>query len=564
MVNEQPSPVLRLLPSLTDVAFLMPMVFLFLGMEGGRRMLEGDTGWHIRTGEWILANGRVPERDIFSYTKPGEPWFAWEWGWDVIFGWLHQHWGMAAVVLASIVLLGVTFALLFRLTLRKCDNVLIAIGVTLLAIGGSSIHWLARPHLFSLFFVVVFYWVLEGAAEGRIRRLAWLPVLSVFWTNLHGGFFLGILLAGTYGAGELAGWLFGADGGERRAALRRSRPFLLTALGCLAASFVNPYTYRLHLHIIGYLTDSYHLQNINEFLSISFQHPLARFFEVMLALGAVAAFLNLSRKRYVYTFLIAGFAHMALFASRNIPLFLIVAAPVVAAMLQEFVSALQQAPVAGWLRRTARGFEETAREFGAMDRPWRLHLTSAMAVFMLIAVFYAPNPPEKFRADYDPKRYPDRALEVMHRDGSPARIFTNDEWGDYLIYRLYPGTKVFVDGRSDFYGAEFSHKYLNAYNSKYDWQRNLDEYAVDTVLLPVDAPLAGTLKESRQWRVVYDDGMAIVFRCASKAAPGAVEESSIVRSTTGNVRGQEVADTGGGDRRITENQSDQSERRRQL
>ena len=34
-----------------------------------------------------------------------------------------------------------------------------------------------------------------------------------------------------------------------------------------------------------------------------------------------------------------------------------------------------------------------------------------------------------------------------------ARIFTHDQWGDYLIYRLYPQTKVFMDGRSDFYGT---------------------------------------------------------------------------------------------------------------
>ena len=60
----------RLLPSLTDVAFLMPLAFLFLRMGGATGMLgDGDTGWHVRTGEWILANGRVPHEDMFSYTQ---------------------------------------------------------------------------------------------------------------------------------------------------------------------------------------------------------------------------------------------------------------------------------------------------------------------------------------------------------------------------------------------------------------------------------------------------------------------------------------------------------------
>ncbi len=68
----KPSPVIRWLPSLTDVAFLMPLALLFLRMDGAQRMLgDGDTGWHIRTGEWILQNGRVPDTDLFSFTKAG-------------------------------------------------------------------------------------------------------------------------------------------------------------------------------------------------------------------------------------------------------------------------------------------------------------------------------------------------------------------------------------------------------------------------------------------------------------------------------------------------------------
>ena len=122
---------IRFLPSLTDVAFLMPLVFLFVRMNGAQRLLgDGDTGWHIRTGEWILQNGRVPTTDFYSFTKPGQPWYAWEWLWDVVFAWLHQQAGMAAVVLASILVLCLTFALLFREVRRTCPNVLIAFGAT--------------------------------------------------------------------------------------------------------------------------------------------------------------------------------------------------------------------------------------------------------------------------------------------------------------------------------------------------------------------------------------------------------------------------------------------------
>src|SRR3989442_11040693 len=136
------SRVVRVLPSLTDVAFILPILFVFGGMRGAYSLLgDADTGWHLRTGEWILANGRVPRTDIFSYTRPGEPWFAWEWGWDVLFARLYQSFGMASVVLASMLIISLTTALLFRLGRRKADNLFVAFAVTALAMADSSLRW---------------------------------------------------------------------------------------------------------------------------------------------------------------------------------------------------------------------------------------------------------------------------------------------------------------------------------------------------------------------------------------------------------------------------------------
>src|SRR5579871_6686758 len=99
MQSTKPPFAVRFLPSLTDMAFLMPIVFLCARMDGAKTLLaDGDTGWHIRTGEWILNHHQVPARDPFSFTKPGETWFAWEWLSDVIFAWLNSHGGMATLL----------------------------------------------------------------------------------------------------------------------------------------------------------------------------------------------------------------------------------------------------------------------------------------------------------------------------------------------------------------------------------------------------------------------------------------------------------------------------------
>lgn len=532
MGKEKTNPVLWCLPSLTDVAFVMPMILVFSRLEGAKHLLsDGDTGWHIRAGDWILQNGRVPDRDIFSYTKPNEPWFAWEWLWDVIFSWLHATWGMAAVVVTSLIVLSVTSALLYRLVRRKCSNVLIAIGVVFLANAASTIHWLARPHLFTLLFLVVFYSLLERVRDGRTRLLWFLPPLTIVWANLHGGFFVGIVLIGMYAAGELASWLFEADSEARRAALARSKPYLVTAAACAAASLINPYFYQLHVHIYRYLTDPYHFRHISEFQSLSFQHPVALYFEPGLALAVVAAVWNLYHKRFAYALILTGFGHLALMSARNIPIFMLLAAPIVAETLKELLALVRERNVASWLKKAAVGFQSFAADIGEMDAAGRIPLASAAAGALLIALFYlAPEAP-LLRAEYDPERYPAGAIEVLRAPDLAQSIFTHDEWGDYLIYRLFPETKVFVDGRSDFYGASFNKQYVNVMGVKYDWSKTLDSYGVDTVLLPVDAPLASTLKESRQWRPVYDDGRAIVFRsrdslAASASRPEGVQASA--------------------------------------
>lgn len=521
MQNSRPSLAVRLLPSMTDFAFLMPIAFLFGRMDGAKTLLgDCDTGWHIRTGEWIVRNHQVPAVDVFSFTKAGEPWFAWEWLSDILFAWLNHHGGLATVVLFSVVMLAVTFLLLFRMALRRA-NPIVAVVITMVAAASSAIHWLARPHLFTLLFLVLFYRALENVREGRTRLLGIpylviLPAAMVLWTNLHGGFIVGILLLGAYGVGDLLKMALSADAGQALAARLRARAFLLSTLGCVAASLINPYFYHLHVHVVKYLFDPFQAQHIVEFLTLNFHHPVAIFFETLLILGAGAAIWHGARGSYTEAVLLLMWGHGALLASRNIPLFGIVAAPIVAAAVDAWLKKAPGLEVAPWLRNAARKYTALAAEVAEIDGLARWHGISIATVVVIGALLYAPNPPKRFRPEYDPKVYPAGAVAVL-RNEPAARIFTNDEWGDYLIYQLYPGHRVFVDGRSDFYGDDFVQRYLDVMSVKYDWQKTLDGFGINTILLPTDAPLAGALKESARWRVVYDDGISLIFQPAQKA-----------------------------------------------
>jgi hypothetical protein len=521
MKSPAQSVAVRFLPSLTDVAFIVPLIFQFNQLGGAPSLLaDGDTGWHLRTGEWIMAHGRVPHQDVFSYTHLGKPWFAWEWLWDVCFGFLNQHFGLAAVVALSMLVICCTSAMLYRLVLRKCSNPVLAIGVTCLAAAGASIHWLARPHLFTLFFAVLFFGILDrahiesqnGVAGPQTRKMLWLlPVLTVLWTNLHGGFVAGLILIAAYAGGGLAVALLEPAPDNRRLMLKKVQPFLICGGLCALATLINPYGIGLHEHIVKYLMDPYYYEHITEFMSFNFSHPASKYVEPLMMLGVAAAGWNLYRRRFEYFLLLAGWLHLALHARRNVPLYSIIAAPLVAEAMVCWLRELRSAQVVEWVKSLAQRFEESAASIAETDRLPRLHLASAMAIGLVALLLFSPQAPKTFQASQDPKEFPVEAANMLVRDGDD-HIFTSDSWGGYLIYRLYPKAEVFIDGRSDFYGADFELKYAAVVGAKYDWDQTLDHYGAQTVLVPVEYSLASVLKENPRWRVVYDDKVAILFR----------------------------------------------------
>jgi hypothetical protein len=512
------SRIVHFLPSLTDIAFLLPIVLLFTRMDGVKTLLgDGDTGWHIRTGQWILTHHAIPHQDIFSFTKPGAPWFAWEWMSDLIFGFLHSHWGLPGIAIASIVIICLTSAALFRLVLSKCGNRLIAIAVTFLVAIGCSVHWLARPHLFTLLFTVIWLAVLERAAEGD-KNLVWLlPFGCILWANLHGGFVLGILLIVTYAAGAVLDGFFSGEQNVRLQHFRKARKYLVVASLSLLASLLNPYGYHLHEHIAGYLNDSSQFNGVAEFQTLSFHHPVAVYLEMMLGLGVLAAIHYIRHRRFTPALLILSWAHLALFAGRNIPLFALISAPFVAGALDELLqsglSEFQNFP------RTVRFIwsivHDVSEEVQIFDRPWRAYMVPVASMVLLTSVVSANAHVAKFRAEYDPKRYPTGAVSMLALRGAEHRIFCDDEWGDYLAYRLYPTGRVFVDGRTDFYGGKFVGNYLKILGVEYDWQKKLDRYGVDTLLLSTKSAIAETAKLSPRWKVAYDDGVAVVLESSN-------------------------------------------------
>jgi hypothetical protein len=228
-------------------------------------------------------------------------------------------------------------------------------------------------------------------------------------------------MVGAYGVGELLQTALAADHAGWRPGLRRAAEYFAIAAACLSASLVNPYTYHLHLHVWAYLRDPYLSQHIMEFMSLSFQHPLAPFLEAILLGGALASAWCVSEGRYTEPLLYLIWAHEALAASRNIPICMILTVPMVAEAAHAAFQRLPQRHVAGWLRALAARLNRTVADTCETDALPRWYAVSAAGVLLLAALLWAHNPPKRFRAEFDPQAFPAGAMSVSHRPGFRGR-----------------------------------------------------------------------------------------------------------------------------------------------
>jgi hypothetical protein len=495
-----------LIPSLSDLFFLAILIWVFMssGSAGWQGLLvDGDVGWHIRTGQYILDHHAVPRHDLYSFSKPDAPWYAWEWLTDVIDGSLHRLAGLKGIVLLAGVVIATFATTLIRRMVWRETHLFVAMVVALVGVGSASIHFLARPHVFTLLLLSISVWMIEADRKQASRRIWWLIPMTVVWTNLHGGFLALIATLGLAAAGTaVEAWTGRA---QWTLAIRYG---ILTA-ACAAASLVNPYGYHLHQHVGEYLRSDWIRSVIQEFQSPSFRNENMLQFEGLMLTGVIVAGMLFRRWRVVEGLWILYFAHMALGSVRHVPLFVTVAAPIIAAEIAEWWKSWTAGAPKASLVGIVNGM--------AADSIGQFRRTSAWPV-LVVGALVMLRQPIPWPTDFAPEVFPVKMVHGHEAEILNGRVMTTDQWADFLIY-TNPKQKVFVDGRSDFYGPEIGNQYIHLMNGQWDWDQLMTKYGFNVALLPVESSLSQLLKLRSDWRIVEDDGKRIFFVNHLKPVP---------------------------------------------
>jgi hypothetical protein len=494
------------IPDLALVAAWVTLFYCLFLFQGTQTLFrDSDAGWHIRSGEAILETGTLPHSDPYSFTMAGRPWFAWEWGADVVTGAVHRAAGLTGVALLYGVVIAAGVWLWLRLHWVVGGNFLLAAALLPLALSTCNIHWLARPHVWGWCFAIVALREVEFAQQRfRWRDGARIGVGMALWANVHASFFLGPLMALLYAGGHWVRPLLWDLG--RCVEWRRARWSAAAAAVGALATLANPYGWNLHAHVARYLGDSALLSRIGEYQSFDFHAPGTGQILAAVLIAAAGGVLALGQKHVGRFALSALVVAAGLRSARALPLVALLLLPLANAGITQALRTSM-----GLRQSVRRGFDRFLRYSENLRRiDAGCHGAAVAWIVPLLCFSLLKTPAIAARTGFSPEAFPVQAYAAVERLPASARLFAPDKYGGYLIYRSRGTRPVFIDGRSDLYGADFLVRYARMVQVRPGWQRIWDGFRFTQALLPCDYSLVPAL-EAAGWRETYRDRTAVLL-----------------------------------------------------
>jgi hypothetical protein len=498
-------------PDLALVAGWVTLLYCLFLFQGYQKLFrDSDAGWHIRSGEAILAARALPAADPYSFTAAGRPWFAWEWASDAATGAVHRTAGLSGVAMLYALAIAAGVWLWFRLHWSVGGDFLLACALSPLVLSTCNIHWLARPHVFGWLFLLASVLYAERHHDSfRGGDATLIAAGSALWANVHASFFLGPAIALIYAAAfSLRPLVWNLD---RSTEWRRARWFGCAAAVSSLAGLLNPYGWRLQLHVARYLTDSALLSRIGEFQSFDFHAGGAQIVACLIVAVSGGA-LALAQRRPQHFILAVLLSAAALRSARVLPLVALVLLPLANGALTEWLR------TASGLRAGARraldrflAYSGNLRRLDAGGNGWAVSWTAPALFWALLQ-----TPAIAAHTGFPPDQFPVAAYARVAALPAGARLFAPDKFGGYLIYRYQGARKVFFDGRSDLYGAEFLKQYGRMVQLRPGWRESWDSFHFTHALLPDDYSLIPALR-ALGWRELHRDRTATLLQ----APPGA-------------------------------------------
>jgi len=453
------------------------LIVLGVMLAGGNRLLlDPDTYWQIAIGQWMVDHRAVPWTDTYSFTMQGQPWMSTQWLAQVIYSQVYAWFGWAGPVALAALAIALAYMLLTQFLVRHVGDVpvMILLPVSFLM---ALPHLYARPHVLALPVMVAWVAALLSAAERREAPPFMLVALMTLWSNLHGGFVLGLMLIGPIALDAV----LNADAKVRLRLLLRWFAFGVAAL---AASCLTPYGWNSLLAARAILNLGEALKLIREWMpaDFSFLGPIEAGVLLIIAL----AFFRGMKLPLMRNVLFVGLLYMALAHIRNADVFALLGPMVVAAPL-------------------AAQFGGRGNEPG-LTFPQPHGLAVSATVILMLGMVAGAFAMSRYRPAENVT--PAAAVAIL-KQNRVQRVFNDYDFGGYMISQ---GMAPYIDGRTELYGEKFvvEHNAARRLLRPAEFFELLERHKIDATLLHRKAPAAQILDQVDGWRKIFIDDQVVV------------------------------------------------------
>jgi len=527
------------LPTLDTVRLVLApaLVFIVTGLDRG---YQTELWQHLARGRLVAREHAIVSADRFTFTVPGRPLLDNNWLSQLAYYALHQLGGPDLIRLANSLTLAAALALLVHLCRRQSHSTRVAAACGVFAFLGLWQTLLVRPQSFSILLFVALHALLL-AAERRPRLLLLVPPIMALWANVHGGFAVGLLLAGAFAAARVCQSL-------RRFNWRAAVPWLLCPAASLAATLLNPYGWRVYEYA-GSLSSLGVARGIEEWLPPSPSTLVGGAFVASVILTAGLALPNRRRISLREIFVLAAFLLPACFAVRMTVWWFLAAAPIAARWAAAWArrdASVSLSPVPGGVGRgegppqsdISNLKSQISNLKSQIEEPLTPTLSpgyggegessahssaaAALAVAILLAVCLASvpgferySPLTRFVRSTHRTEADLAALASTLPQSSPneSHIFARLEWANYLAWQSDGRLPVFAEGHVELYPPQTWAQYTTVNDGAPGWRRVLDQHAVRFLLLDqtYHARLLSEVRTSPEWEPRGRSGDALLF-----------------------------------------------------
>lgn len=482
------------------------LIYAFLA--GLATVGDPDLGWHLATGRWVAQHHHVFTTDVFSYTVPNAPAIYPPAGGLMLYG-IYLLGGFALLSWLSALACAGTVALLLR------RGTAVTAAIAILAIPFIAFRSVPRSELFAIVLFAAYLSLLwENYQTGHTRF--WLfPMLMLVWVNVHFSFFSGLALMAAFGGMDILQLPFSETRLPALRRLKRESPWFIATL---VATLVNPWGWKIYPALFDY-TKVLHTLYINEWapLNWNWTNPLASFslrstndvFHLLLVVTLIAIAVAFWQRQLGPAMLLLASTYETARHVRTIEMASCVAVVVGGAVL---------ASVLLWI--AARIPSARARAIAA---------TVAAAMFASVAIVRASDVVTNYH--YLTERnlstfgaglsqwFPRQAAEFIQQNNLPGEVLNTFNEGGYLVWKLGPERRDYIDGRAVPFGEAFARHGGDLLSQPLDaaaWQQEADKYGINTIIFPLtlDEISLDRLKydcRSIEWRPVYLDEVSIVL-----------------------------------------------------